>query len=163
MLTTEQKFTVQDFPTATLVLAGPWFRGHQLESRPAVVVGPFGGPERAGEAAMAVVWYFTLGDPEPGDSVQAMFPDELTPIDDTLTTMHQDSFRDIARSLRRGRFAYDDGDALRAAVGQAWGHRTGLIEPAVSHTGYQVCGHCGAESGPEFSRCGFCNIHFHDF
>ena len=65
---------------------------------------------------MAVVWFFTLGVPQPGDSVQAMFPHELTPLDDTLTTMHGDTFRDIVRNLRRGRFAYDDGDALRAAV-----------------------------------------------
>jgi hypothetical protein len=135
MLTTRQTPTVQDFPTATLVLAGPWFRGHQLDTRPAVVVGPFGGPEFADEATMAVVWYFTLGAPEPGDSLQAMFPHELTPLDDTLTTMHQDVFRDIVRSLHRGRFAYDDGDAIHTAVRQAWRERTGLAaaDPAARH------------------------------
>ncbi|WND36455.1 DUF6409 family protein [Streptomyces sp. BB1-1-1] len=64
------------------------------------------------------------------------FPHELTPLDDTLTTMHQDTFRDIVRDLRRGRFAYDDGDALRAAVRQAWRERTGLADadPAARHT-----------------------------
>lgn len=137
MLTTRQTPTVQvqDFPTATLVLAGPWFRGHQLDTRPAVVVSPFGGPEFADEATMAVVWYFTLGAPEPGDSLQAMFPHELTPLDDTLTTMHQDVFRDIVRSLRRGRFAYDDGDALHTAVRQAWRERTDLAAAqAARHT-----------------------------
>ena len=136
MLTTDQKPTVHDFPTATLVIAGPWHRGHQLDIRPAVVVGPFGGPEFAEEATMAVVWFFTLGAPQPGDSVQAMFPHELTPLDDTLTTMHGDTFRDIVRNLRRGRFAYDDGDALRAAVRQAWRERTGLADadPAARHT-----------------------------
>ncbi|MGW4883436.1 DUF6409 family protein [Streptomyces murinus] len=136
MLITDQKPTVQDFPTATLVIAGPWHRGHQQDTRPAVVVGPFGGPEFAGEATMAVVWFFTLGAPEPGDSVQAMHPHELTPLDDTLTTMNPNVFRDIVRSLRRGRFAYDDGDALRTAVRQAWRERTGLADadPAARHT-----------------------------
>ncbi|MFJ7590298.1 DUF6409 family protein [Streptomyces sp. NPDC097617] len=136
MLTTDQKTTVQDFPTATLVIGGPWFRGHQLDTRPAVVVGPFGGPEFADEATMSVVWFFTLGAPQPGDSVQAMFPHELTPLDDTLTTMHGDTFRDIVRNLRRGRFAYDDGDALSAAVRQAWRERTELADadPAARHT-----------------------------
>ncbi|MGW7292870.1 DUF6409 family protein [Streptomyces xiamenensis] len=135
MLTTRQSPTVQDFPTATLVIGGPWSRGHQLDTHPAVVVGPFGGPEFEGEATMAVVWFFTLGAPQPGDSVQAMFPHELTLLDDTLTTMHQDVFRDIARNLRRGRFAYDDGDTLRAAVRQAWCERTGLAAagPADRH------------------------------
>ncbi|WP_024760905.1 DUF6409 family protein [Streptomyces exfoliatus] len=136
MLTMQQTATVQDFPTATLVVAAPWFRGHQLAPRPGVVVGPFGGPEFADEATTSVVWYFTMGAPQPGDSVQAMFPHELTPLDDTLTTMHRDVFRDIARSLRRGRFAYDDGEALRAAVRQAWRERAGLadVDPAALHT-----------------------------
>ncbi|MEV0278557.1 DUF6409 family protein [Streptomyces sp. NPDC050610] len=136
MLTTRQTPTVQDFPTATLVLAGPWKQGQQLDPRPGVVVGPFGGPDFADEATMSVVWYFTLGTPEPGETVQAMFPHELTPIDDSLTTMHQDVFRDIACGLRRGRFAYDDGVALRAAVRQAWRERTGLTDadPAARHT-----------------------------
>lgn len=137
MLTASQKPTAQDFPAATLVIGGPWFRSRQLDTRPAVVVGPFGGPEFADKATMAVVWFFTLGAPQPGDTLQAMFPHELTPLDDTLTTMHQDAFRDIVRSLRRGRFAYDDdGDALRAAVREAWRERTGLADadPAARHT-----------------------------
>ncbi|MGW1123885.1 DUF6409 family protein [Streptomyces sp. NPDC002526] len=136
MLTTNQQLTAQDFPVAALVLAGPWFRAHQLDTRAAIVVAPFGGPEFADEATMVVVWFFTLGAPEPGDSVQAMFPHELTPLDDTLTTMDGDTFRDLASSLRRGRFAYDDGDALRAAVRQAWRERTGLADadPAARHT-----------------------------
>ncbi|MFJ8385555.1 DUF6409 family protein [Streptomyces sp. NPDC094438] len=133
------KPTVQDFPTATLVLAGPWERGQQLSSRPAVVVGPFGGAEYADEATMAVVWFFGDGAPEPGPTVQAMFPHELTPIDDTLTTMHEGAFRDVVRNLRRGRFAYDDGEALRAAVRQAWRQRTGLTEAdtAARHTSHR--------------------------
>lgn len=136
MLNTPHKRTAQDFPTATLVISGPWHRGRQLDTRPAVVVGPFGGPEFADEATMAVVWFFTLGAPEPGDSLQAMFPHEMTPLDDTLTTMNPDVFRDIARSLRRGRFLFDHGDALRAAVRQAWRERTGLADadPAARHT-----------------------------
>ncbi|MDV5145494.1 DUF6409 family protein [Streptomyces sp. SBC-4] len=136
MLTTKQTATVQDFPTAALVMAGPWFRGHQLESRPAIVVGPFGGSEFADEATMAVVWYFTMGVPVPGDSVQAMFPHELLPLDDTLITMHEGVLRDIVHSLPGGRFAYDDGDALRAAVRQAWHERTGLadVDPAARNT-----------------------------
>ncbi|MEV7090110.1 DUF6409 family protein [Streptomyces sp. NPDC093085] len=136
MLTTDRKPTVEDFPTAALVLAGPWFRSHQFEARPAVVVCPFGGPEFEGTATMCVVWYFTLGAPEPGDTVQAMFPHELTPLDDTLTTMDEHVFRDIVRGLRRGRFAYDDGEAFRAAVRQAWRERTGLADadPAARHT-----------------------------
>ncbi|WP_411143129.1 DUF6409 family protein [Streptomyces sp. x-80] len=136
MLTTDQKPTAQDFPTATLVLAGPWRDGYQLDTRPAVVVGPFGGPEFAGRATMVVAWFFTLGAPEPGDSVQGMFPHELTPLDDSLTTMHQDVFRDIVCGLRKGRFAYDDGHAFRAAVRQAWRERTGLADadPAARHT-----------------------------
>ncbi|MFF1693569.1 DUF6409 family protein [Streptomyces sp. NPDC058257] len=136
MLSTRQAPTAQEFPTATLVIGGPWSRGHQLDPRPAVVVGPFGGPEFAGEANMVVVWFFTLGAPEPGDSVQAMFPHELTPLDDSLTTMNPDVFRDIVCGLRRGRFAYDDGDALRAAVRQAWRERAGLADAdlAARHT-----------------------------
>ncbi|NJQ04003.1 DUF6409 family protein [Streptomyces lonarensis] len=136
MLTTPHKRTVQDFPTATLALAAPWFRAHQLDTRPALVVGPFGGPECADEATMAVVWFFTMGAPEPGGSLQAMFPHELTPIDDTLTTMHEDTFRDIVRSLRRGRFAYDDGGALCDAVRRAWRERAGLADAdsAARHT-----------------------------
>lgn len=136
MLTTRQTPTVQDFPIASLVLAGRWFRGRQTDTRPAVVVCPFGGPEFADRATMSVVWYFTLGAPQSGVSVQAMFPHELTPLDDTLTTMHQDTFRDIVRSMRQGRFAYDDGDALYTAVRQAWRERTGLADPyqAAHHT-----------------------------
>jgi len=134
MLTTPQTPTVQDFPTATLVVAGPWHRGRQFNTLPAVVVCPFGGPEFADSATMAVVWYFTLGAPQPGHSVQAMFPHELTPLDDTLTTMHQDTFRDIVRTMSQGRFAYDDGDALRAAVRNAWRERTGLADPAERDT-----------------------------
>ncbi|MFD5553744.1 DUF6409 family protein [Streptomyces sp. NPDC127068] len=136
MFTTRQTPTAQGFSTSTLVVAGPWFQGHQFDTLPAVVVGPFGGPELADEATTVLVWYFTLGAPQPGASVQAMFPHELTRLDDTLTTMHSDTFRDIARSLRRGRFAYDDGDALRAAVRQAWRERTGLADadPAARHT-----------------------------
>ncbi|MEV3853034.1 DUF6409 family protein [Streptomyces sp. NPDC050095] len=136
MLTTQQTPTVQDFPTATLVLAGPWFRGHQLDTRPAIVVGPFGGTEFADSATMAVVWYFTLGAPKPGDSVQAMHPHELTPLDDTLTTMHPDTFREIARSLHRGQFAFNDGDALRIAVRQAWRERAAEADAdqAAGHT-----------------------------
>ncbi|KOU84171.1 DUF6409 family protein [Kitasatospora sp. NPDC052868] len=118
MLTTQTP-TVQDFPTATLVTAAPWFRGHQLDTRPAVVVGPFGGPEFADTAEMVVVWYFTTGVPKPGDSVQAMFPHELTPLDDTLTTMDQATFCDLAASLPLGRFAYDDGRDLITAVNRA--------------------------------------------
>ncbi|MFD0370814.1 DUF6409 family protein [Streptomyces sp. NPDC127114] len=119
MLTTDQAATVQDFPTATLVCAGPWFRGHQLDTRPAIVVGPFGGPEFADTAEMVVVWFHTIGAPKPGDSVQAMFPHELTPLDDTLTTMDQATFCDLAASLPFGRFAYDDGRDLIAAVNRA--------------------------------------------
>ena len=119
MLNTTQAPTVQDLPAATLVQAGPWFRGHQLDPRPAIVVGPFGGPTFADTAEMVVVWYFTIGAPKPGDSVQAMFPHELTPLDDTLTTMDQGAFCDIATSLPLGRFAYDDGTALIAAVNSA--------------------------------------------
>ncbi|WP_420783036.1 DUF6409 family protein [Streptomyces sp. LPB2020-019-1HS] len=119
--------TAEDFPTATLVLAGPWSRGRRLESRPGVVVGPFGVAE---EAVCVLVWYFTLGAPEPGTTVQAMLPDELTPLDDTLTTMHEDVFRDLVRSLRRGRIAHDDGEALCAAVCQAWLRRIGLADAA---------------------------------
>lgn len=139
MITTRQAPTVQDFPTATLVLAGPWHRAQQLESRPGIVVGPFGGADYADEATMAVVWFFADGAPEPGPTVQAMFPHELTPIDDTLTTMDQGAFRDIVRNLRRGRFAYDDGEELRAAVRQAWRQRTGLTEadPAARHTAHR--------------------------
>ncbi|MBD0689357.1 DUF6409 family protein [Streptomyces sp. CBMA123] len=111
--------TVQDFPTATLVTAGPWASGHQLDPRPAIVVGPWGGPEFAGEARMVVVWYYTLGMPVSGLSLQAMFPHELTPLDDTLTTMDQGAFCDLATSLPLGRFAYNDGDDLTAAVNRA--------------------------------------------
>ncbi|MFF1906414.1 DUF6409 family protein [Kitasatospora sp. NPDC058218] len=118
MLTTQAP-TVQDFPTATLVTAGPWFRGRQLDTRPAIVVGPFGGPEFADKANMVIVWYFTTGVPKPGDSVQAMFPHELTPLDDTLTTMDPGAFCDIATSLPLGRFAYGDGHDLIAAVNRA--------------------------------------------
>ncbi|QCX77827.1 hypothetical protein C9F11_20975 [Streptomyces sp. YIM 121038] len=128
------KPTVQDFPTATLVLAGPWFQGHQLDARPAIVVGPFGEPETT---TTVLVWYFTIGAPEPGDSVQAMFPNELVPLDDTLTTMHAGTFKDLMVSLRRGRFAYDHGDALRAAVLQAWRERAGLAD-AAPETGYTL-------------------------
>ncbi len=140
MHSTNPKTTVENYPTATLVVAGPWFRGYQLDPIPAVVVGPFGGPELADEAAMAVVWFFPLGAPQPGASVQAMFPYELTPLDDTLTTMHADVFRDIVRDLRRGYFAYDDGTALRAAVRQAWCERTGLADadPDDPHTRHRV-------------------------
>ncbi|ARF73791.1 hypothetical protein B7C62_17095 [Kitasatospora albolonga] len=136
MLTTDQKSTVQDFPTATLVVGGPWFRGRQGDSRPAVVVFPLGGPDLPGDPTMVVVWFFTLGAPEPGDNVQAMFPHELTPLDDTLTSMNQDVFRDLVCSLRRGRFAYDDGVQLRATVRQAWRERTGLADadPAARQT-----------------------------
>ncbi|MCC3767277.1 DUF6409 family protein [Streptomyces sp. UNOC14_S4] len=139
MITTEQapRPSVQDFPTATLVLAGPWHRAQQLEARPGIVVGPFGGADCADEATMAVVWFFGDGAPEPGPTVQAMFPRELTPIDDTLITMDQDAFRDIVCNLRRGRFAYDDdGEELRIAVRQAWRQRAGLAEtdPAARHT-----------------------------
>ncbi|MBD0688532.1 DUF6409 family protein [Streptomyces sp. CBMA123] len=119
MLTTDQAPTVQDFPAATLVNAGPWFRGHQLDPRPAIVVGPFGGPEFADTAEMVVVWYFTIGAPTPGDSVQAMFPHELTPLDDTLTTMDTGTFCDIATSLPLGRFPYNQGNDLTAAVNRA--------------------------------------------
>ncbi|MFD6417038.1 DUF6409 family protein [Streptomyces sp. NPDC060194] len=128
--------TVKDFTTATLVVAGPWLRGRQLDARPGVVVGPFGGPESADEATMALVWYFTLGAPEPGDTVQAMLPTELTLLDDTLATMHPDAFRDLARDLRRGWFVGEDGDALRGAVRRAWRERAGLAEadPAGRHT-----------------------------
>ncbi|GAA1270681.1 hypothetical protein GCM10009665_68750 [Kitasatospora nipponensis] len=119
MLNTTQVPAVADFPAATLVTAGPWFRGHQLDPRPAVVVGPFGGPEFADTAEMVVVWYFTLGAPLPGDSVQAMFPHELTPREETLTTMDTGAFCDIATSLPLGRFPYNQGNALVAAVNRA--------------------------------------------
>lgn len=128
--------TVRDFPTATLVMAGPWFQCHQLDTRPAIVVGPFGDPETT---TTVLVWYFTIGAPEPGPTVQAMFPNELTPLDDTLTTMHPDAFHDIVRSLRRGRFAYDDGEELRAAVRRAWLQRAGLADAdhAARHTSHR--------------------------
>ncbi|MFF2025213.1 DUF6409 family protein [Streptomyces sp. NPDC058171] len=125
MLTTDQAPTVQDFPAAMLVHAGPWFSGHQLDARPAIVVGPYGGTRFADEATMVVVWYFTIGAPTPGDNLQAMFPHELTPLDDTLTTMDQRAFCDIAASLPLGRFAFDDeADALVAAVNHAVRERT---------------------------------------
>ncbi len=111
--------TVKDFPTATLVTAGPWASGHQLDPRPAIVVGPWGGADFADEAHMVVVWYYTMGIPVPGLSVQAMFPHELTPLDETLTTMDQGAFCDIATSLTLGRFAYDDGRYLIDAVNRA--------------------------------------------
>ncbi|MGA4842105.1 DUF6409 family protein [Streptomyces sp. G45] len=133
MITVQHTPTVEDFPAATLVLAGPWRQGSQLESRPAIVVGPFGSLH---DATTVLVWYFTIGAPEPGVSVQAMFPNELTAMDDTLVTMHPDIFRSIVRSLRRGQFDYDDGEALRAAVRQAWRQRTGLTDadPRARHT-----------------------------
>ncbi|MFD0417810.1 DUF6409 family protein [Streptomyces sp. NPDC127108] len=123
MATTRQNLIVKDFPTATLVLAGPWHRAQQLDSRPAIVVGPFG-------STTLLVWYFSIGAPEPGDTVQTMFPNELTPLDDTLATMHPDAFRDIVRSVHRGRFAYDDGGALQTAVLRAWLQRSGLAYAA---------------------------------
>ncbi|MER7043637.1 DUF6409 family protein [Streptomyces jumonjinensis] len=128
--------TAQDFPAATFVLGGPWERGNQIDPRPAVVVGSFGGRERAAETSPLVVWFFSGGAPEPGPTVQAMFPHELTPIGDTLTTMDGQAFRVLAASLHRGRFAYDDGDELRAAVRQAWRERTGLTDadPAAQYT-----------------------------
>ncbi|MFC5150791.1 DUF6409 family protein [Streptomyces amakusaensis] len=137
MLTTDQAPTAQDFPAATLVTAGPWFRGHQLDIRPAIVVGPFGGTQFADTAEMVVVWYFTIGAPKPGDSLQAMFPHELTPLDDTLTTMDQRAFCDIAASLPLGRFAFnDDGTALIAAVNHAVRERIEQTEatPASRHS-----------------------------
>ncbi|MGW4503686.1 DUF6409 family protein [Streptomyces sp. NPDC004436] len=130
MLNTTQAPTVQDFPTATLVTAGPWFRGHQLDPRPAIVVCPFGGPEFADEATMVVVWYFTIGAPKPGNSVQAMFPHELTPLDDTLTTMDAGTFWDIATSVQTGRFAYGDGNDLIAAMIRAVRERIEAASPA---------------------------------
>ncbi|MFD6468704.1 DUF6409 family protein [Streptomyces goshikiensis] len=135
MLTTTKAPTVQDFPTATLVTAAPWFRGHELDPRPAVVVGPFGGPEFADQASMVVVWYFTIGAPTAGDSVQAMHPHELTPLDDTLTTMDQAAFCDIAASLPLGRFPYNEGDDLTAAVNRAVRERIEqTATPAARHS-----------------------------
>ncbi|GAA2875129.1 DUF6409 family protein [Streptomyces mexicanus] len=138
--TPEASVSVRDFPVATLVLAGPWERGHRLDSRPGIVVGPFGGPHLTGQATMVVVWFFADGAPEPGPTLQAMYPHELTPIDDTLTTMHQDAFRHIVRNLRQGRFAYDDGQELRAAVLRAWLQRTGLTaaDPAERHAAHHI-------------------------
>jgi hypothetical protein len=119
MLSTDQTPTVQDFPAAALVNAGPWFSGHQLDTRRAIVVGPYGGREFAAKAEMVLVWFFTFGAPEPGATVQAMFPHELTPLDDTLTTMEASAFCDIATSLPLGRFVYGDGNDLIAAVNRA--------------------------------------------
>ncbi|MFI5809176.1 DUF6409 family protein [Streptomyces sp. NPDC051561] len=113
--------TVEAFPTGTLVTVGPWFQGHQLDPRAAIVVGPWG----AEGNGTVLVWFWTLGAPEPGETVQAMFPSELTPLDDTLTTMALAPFGDIVRFVRIGWFIGDDGDALRAEISAALSARIG--------------------------------------
>ncbi|MEW1721642.1 DUF6409 family protein [Streptomyces sp. NPDC093109] len=117
--------TVTDYPTGSLVIAGPWREARQLRSSPGVVVGPWGDN--------LLVWFWTLGAPAAGRTVQAMFARELTPLDDTLTTMHPDAFGDIERGFPDGWSVIGaDGEALRAEIGRAAWERA--AEQAISLT-----------------------------
>ncbi|MFF6956166.1 DUF6409 family protein [Streptomyces sp. NPDC008317] len=101
--------TVADHQAGSLVTARPWREARQLSSRPGVVVGPWG--------HNLLVWFWTLGVPAAGRTVQAMFPHELTPQDDTLTTMHADAFAEIQRGFPEGwSLIGADGNALRAEI-----------------------------------------------
>lgn len=108
--------TVTNFPAGTLVIARPWKNGRQGEASPAVLLGPWGA---ACEASTVIVWFWTLGEPHPGSTVQAMFPDELLTLDDTLTTMHPAHFAAIEEMFPGGWLVGTDGEELHHAIANA--------------------------------------------
>ncbi|MFE4639203.1 DUF6409 family protein [Streptomyces sp. NPDC056773] len=108
--------TVTDFPAGTLVVTRPWKNGRQGETSPAVLLGPWG---ESPEATTVLVWFWTLGEPHPGSTVQAMFPDELLTLDDTLTTMHPAHFAAIEAMFPGGWLVGTDGEELHRAITEA--------------------------------------------
>ncbi|MEU7180993.1 MULTISPECIES: DUF6409 family protein [Streptomyces] len=108
--------------TGKLVIAGPWRERRRLSNQPGIVVGPGGG------GGNLLVWFWRLGAPEVGRTVQEMLPCELMPLDDTLTTMHPDAFTEIDRGFPEA-WAIDgfDGEALRKVVDRAARERAASV------------------------------------
>lgn len=85
------------FPVGTLVSARRWVHGHQDKPRKAIVTGTLAGD--------VVVWFYTLGDPEIGESVQAFPAAALTALVERLEDRSARTLLSLERAASRGRLS----------------------------------------------------------
>ncbi|MFI0406526.1 DUF6409 family protein [Actinomadura sp. 3N508] len=86
---------MSSFPIGSLVMARRWVRGHQERPRKAIVTGTLAGD--------VVVWFYTLGDPEIGESVQAFPAGALTALEERLEDRSARALLSLERAASRGR------------------------------------------------------------
>ncbi|MFE7665122.1 DUF6409 family protein [Streptomyces celluloflavus] len=109
--------TIAELAPGTIVRVQPLQQYTRIPVGPAVVLGPFGSIETA---TMTLTWFWGMGDPEPGHSVHAIFPTEITVQTTTLTTLPEGAFSAIAQALARPlSVARPDIDRLRKAINEA--------------------------------------------
>ena len=83
--------TLADLTPGTLVTVQPLPQFNRIPSRSGVVLDAWG--------TTTLVWFWGLGQPDPGTSVHAIFPREITVLGTTLETMPLGAFQSIERGM----------------------------------------------------------------
>ncbi|WP_424212715.1 DUF6409 family protein [Streptomyces sp. BI20] len=117
-MNTTTRPTAADFPAGTLITGRWWKRSVEQEVTAGISLGPWTDHEDSN----LLVWFWPLGDPIPGATVQAMTPREVTATGETLDTVDADVFRVIRDGWHHA--GPVDGRSLAAALAAAEFERT---------------------------------------